>query len=279
MLKAVVRTVIAAIFLFVAGAGAAAAHPGIGIVLDRQGNVYYTDLAHVWRVAPDGSRTIVVRDVHTHQLAIDDTDTLYGEDNRYLGGDRYRHRIWRRTPDGRVSDILPWQDGFWAQYGFVRDAAGTQYWAQCPERVCEIRRRTPGGAVTTVPQATPFDHQVQFLAPIPGGGLYVLDGDTLKVLAPDGRVSTRAAALGGGPMGTWVEPDGTVYIAVYGRRAVVRVDPDGNVVPVLRTAADWGPSGIARAPNGDFWVLEYSTSNAARVRRVGAADSLPRDKE
>jgi hypothetical protein len=63
----------------------AEAHPGVGIVRDRHGNVFYTDLMHVWRITPAGHKSIVVRDVHTHELAVDSLGNLYGEDNRYLG--------------------------------------------------------------------------------------------------------------------------------------------------------------------------------------------------
>ena len=37
------------------------AHPGIGIVQDTQGNIFYTDLVHVWKISPDGERNIAVR--------------------------------------------------------------------------------------------------------------------------------------------------------------------------------------------------------------------------
>ncbi|MEO7219776.1 MAG: hypothetical protein ABIZ73_04040 [Gemmatimonadaceae bacterium] len=77
------------------------------------GNVFYTDLFHVWRIAPGGKKSIAVRDVHTHELAIDSGDNVFGEDKEYLGGDRYRRCIWRRSPDGRVTDVASLGDGFW----------------------------------------------------------------------------------------------------------------------------------------------------------------------
>jgi hypothetical protein len=110
---------------------AAQAHPGIGIVRDRQGNVFYTDLIHVWQISPSGRVSIAVRDVHTHELSIDSAGNVYGEDNRYLGSgegdDAYRHRVWKRSPNGSVVDIVPWTRGFWRAYGFVRDAQGAMY--------------------------------------------------------------------------------------------------------------------------------------------------------
>ena len=249
-------------------AAPARAHPGVGIVRDRQGNVYYTDLSHVWRIAPDGRKAIVVRDVHTHELALDSAGVLFGEDSEYLGGDRYRHRVWRRLPNGRVDDVIPWRDGFWREYGFVRDAAGTSYWVNCPERVCTIRRRTADGRVQSLTARPPFVDQIQRLAAAPAGALYVLDGDALKRISSTGEVRTVSERLGGAPMGMWSADSGDVYVAVYHRRAVLRVTPAGRQTVVARTPVSWGPSGVLRAANGDLWILEYSTTNAARVRRV-----------
>src|SRR5688572_23144493 len=61
------------------------AHPGVGIVMDSRGNVFYTDLSHVWKIAPDGAKTIAVRGVHTHELALDSADNLFGEHLWYEG--------------------------------------------------------------------------------------------------------------------------------------------------------------------------------------------------
>ncbi|HEX2081377.1 MAG TPA: hypothetical protein VHG08_26975 [Longimicrobium sp.] len=256
--------------LLLAAVVPARAHPGVGIVMDRRGNVFYTDLHHVWRIAPDGRRSIAVRDVHTHELAIDSAGNLFGEDNRYLGGDRYRHRIWRRTPDGRVTDVVPWRDGFWPEYGFVRDRAGAMYWVQCPERVCTIRRRGPDGRTGIVAPGARFNHSIQWIAAGPDGSLYVVDGPDLRRVTREGRLATVARGLGEHLMGLWPDGRGSVYVAVYGARAVLRVGSDGRVTTVARTPAPWGPSGVTMAPNGDLWILEYSTSNEARVRRVAA---------
>lgn len=146
----------------------ASAHPGVGLVRDRLGNVFYTDLVHVWRITPAGQKSIVVRNVHTHELAVDSLGNVYGEDSRYLGSgegdDRYRHRIWRRSPNGRITYIVPWRTGFWPEYGFVRDRSGAMYWIKCPAQRCSIHRRTasPAAAARTTIVATPG----QFTRPI-----------------------------------------------------------------------------------------------------------------
>lgn len=55
------------------------AHPGVGIVCDRVGNIFYTDLKNVYKIAQNGERTIAVAHVHTHELAPDLADNLYGD--------------------------------------------------------------------------------------------------------------------------------------------------------------------------------------------------------
>jgi hypothetical protein len=54
------------------------AHPGIGIVKDKKGNIYYTDLKQVWKIDRDGMKSVAVANVHTHELYVDQDDNLYG---------------------------------------------------------------------------------------------------------------------------------------------------------------------------------------------------------
>ena len=273
-MQRIIRTAIIGLAWAVFSASHAAAHPGTGIVVDKRGNVFYTDLVHVWRIAPDGLKSIAVRDVHTHELALDSAGNLFGEDNRYQGGDRYRHRVWRRTPDGRVSDIIPWTDGFWRHYGFVRDGRGAMYWATCPARACTIWRRNGNEPAENFAPRARLAGNINWLAARPAGGLFFIDNGALRLIDADGTVSTVARNLGGSPMGMHVDSASNVYVAVYDARVIRRVTPGGVTSVVARTPAPWGPSGITIAPNGDMWILEYSTSNEARVRRVTRARGL-----
>lgn len=262
------RAVLLALLLLLAAAAPARAHPGVGIVMDREGNVFYTDLHHVWRIAPNGGRSIAVPDVHTHELAVDAAGNLFGEDSEYLGGDRWRTRVWRRAPSGRVTDVIPWRAGFWRDYGFVRDASGALYWPYCPERRCSIRRRAADGRISTVAPAVRWANYINWLAAAPDGSLIMVDGRDLRRIDRTGRLGTLARNVGEMMMGMWVDARNNVYVAVYGARSVVRVAPDGRVATVARSAAPWAPSGVMVAPRGDLWLLEYSTSNEARVRRI-----------
>lgn len=62
------------------------AHPPTGIVVDRSGNVYFSDLETVWKIDSQGSLTIfrsAVRGRHVHELSIDEEERIYGADISY----------------------------------------------------------------------------------------------------------------------------------------------------------------------------------------------------
>src|SRR5690349_1214447 len=105
------------------------AHPGIGIVEDSKGNVFYTDLKQVWRIDRLGKKSIAVARVHTHELYMDAADNLYGEHLWYNGEDKntWGYYVWRLTPGGKVEKVVPETEGFRESYSFVRDSNGNMY--------------------------------------------------------------------------------------------------------------------------------------------------------
>lgn len=182
------------------------AHPGVGIAMDSRGTIFYTDLAQVWQITPDGRRTIAVPNVHTHELAIDARDNLIGEEVRSVGG-TWQHRIWQRSPDGRLTDLIPWQDGFWQDHGLSRDRSGTMYWVQCPDRICVLRKRSPDGRATELARGSQFNYLVNWLAVSPTGAVYFGDGPDVRKLDEHGILRTVAAGLA--PAGNQNARDGS----------------------------------------------------------------------
>ena len=260
------------LLLWLLPAGATWSHPGWGNVLDGQGNVYYTDLVNVWRVDATGRKTVAVANVHTHELALDQAGNLYGEDSRNEG-DNYRHRLWKRSPAGRITDVRPWTAGFREDYGIVRDAAGATYFlrhlAGQNNQVCQ---RTPDGQLHHLAPGFTFPYIVNQLAVAPDNSVYVASGGTL--LRIDARGSVRAVARNLAPangrhalMGIWPDAHGNVYVADLEGRRYLRVYANGRVETLLQSPAPWQPTGIVQAPNGAYWVLEYAGTQV-RVRHV-----------
>ena len=63
----------------------ALAHDGWGIVVDPQGQVYFTDIPAntIWKVTADGRLTAAVRGKHSHALVLDHEDNVYGPHDGY----------------------------------------------------------------------------------------------------------------------------------------------------------------------------------------------------
>ena len=250
------------------------AHPGVGIVMDRHGNVFYTDLVQVWRITPDGHRSVVVPKVHTHELAVISGDILIGEEVRYAGGSSWQHRVWHRRPDGRISDLVAWKDGFWQNYALNRDLAGATYLVQCPEKVCVIRKRGRDGRTTILARGTQFNYPVNWLAVSPIGAVFFNDGPDLRRIDEHGTLSTVAGGLGppddqNALMGLKAMVDGSVYVAVPSRRSILRVGANGEISTAAQSPDPWAPSGMLRAPDGTLWILEFDPANRVQVRRIG----------
>jgi ribosomal protein L32E len=263
------------------------AHPGVGIVMDSKGNVYYTDLKHVWMISPDGKKSIVVRNVHTHELMVDADDNLYGEHLWYEGDatGKWGHRVWRRSPDGTVADIIPARRGFLHDYNdfhFVRDRSGNMYWADRGD-TSHVRTRSHEGVVTTLVSA-PF-RNIRWMTVSPAGTVYLVDLHDLVQILPNGTVRTVARNLAErrrsfvlftdqhAIMGLWADARDNVYAAVMADREVKRISPDGRVEVVARSGLPYSPTGGLVAPNGDLWILEYADPLAVRVRRINADGS------
>jgi len=269
-----------ALFLLLIPASAAA-HPGVGIVQDAHGNVFYTDLTQVWKIAPDGRKTVAVPNVHTHELCLDLAGNLYGEHLWFDSGrDKWFHRVWTMTPDGRVRDVIPAREGFLSDFGFVRDRNDTMYWADRGAQTV-IKKRTPNGPIVT--HATGDFRSVHWMTALPDGTLFLMDAGDLRRVSTSGAVTTIARRLTSRTpvpsdladlnyhMGVWTDNAGRVYVAIGREGVVMRVGSTGGPQVVARSTAPWSVSGGMVDRQGNLWLLEYDTSNAVRVRKLDGA--------
>ena len=114
----------------------------------------------------------------------------------------------------------------------------------------------------------------------PKGDIYLIDRFDLKKIDKNGHAETLASNLSerkfsqltvNSPhllMGVWTDKNENAYVAVYGGRMVKKISPDKKVSIVAETSIGWSPTGGLVAPNGDFWLLECSVTNAVRVERI-----------
>jgi hypothetical protein len=256
--------------------GAARAHPGSGIGIDRQGRIFFVDTGQgVWMIDAAGAlhpqegpafhwmaldpwsafgATPLPRLPSTDMRAVgsdpmvilaSDYPIAVGRDGAlYLpepGRDRRLHLV-RLLPSGERSDlaVLPAKsDGAPLQWlnGVAAAPDGSIYYSEN----AAVRRIDAHGVRTTV-----------------AAGIVVPGCD---------RLPGAPAELGPLLRGLAVTEDGAVYVAASACRVVLRIGVDGEVEAVLRAEAPWAPTGVA-LHGSDVYALEYTHT----------ADEEPRDR-
>lgn len=282
----------------------AEAHPASGIVVDRAGNVYFSDLETIWKFSAEGKLTVFragERGRHVHELAIDGEDNIYGADISYNAATkRYPSSVWKMTTDGEITYLLEPTENPPRGMSIYRDRDGNMYWVDQHNHTRAqtlLLRRTPAGVVTTLAGGS-YGHadgkgaaarfsSVGGMAFGPDGSIYLTDGATIRRVAMDGTVTTIGTGLdfrdsadqprfltglSGSLTGLTVASDGTIYVADSANRRLLKITQSGKVGAILRTEPPFFPNGVAAA-GGDLYVLEVgftlpNTLSGPRVRKI-----------
>lgn len=256
------------------------AHPGVGIVEDSRGNVYFTDLSQVWKISPNGKKSIAVPHVHTHELFMDENDNLFGEHLWYNGDARstWRHYVWKLDAQGNVEKVISDREGLLQNYSFVRDHFGRMYWADRDKPCQTVVRQNADRTVSKLGNHC-FEN-IRKIETMSDGSVVVVDFQDLKKIDKEGKLTTVASKIAdkgwtqstvgtqNAVMGVWGDKDGNLFTAVSSERLVKKFSPTGREEVVFKTSFPWSPSGGLVDTKGNLWVLEYSLTNAVRVECV-----------
>jgi hypothetical protein len=262
----------------------AQAHPGIGIVINSKGEIFYSDLARVWKVSADGkTRTIVVPNVHTHELYMDKQDNLFGEHLWYEGEatDKWGHFVWKYDAAGKFTKVIPDTEGFLSNYSFTRDAQGNMYWIERGRKESILMKRNLANKVSIVQTLKTVDVRWQYCQD-DGTFYFVDDNDLFKI--KDGKLSTVALNVDdvrGSKMsltpnhsifGMWTDQAQNVYVTIYENREIRKIPANGQVSIAYTSPPGWHPTGGLFDKGGNLWVLENNDSNQVRVVKVSSTD-------
>lgn len=257
------------------------AHPGVGIVMDSRGSIFYTDLEHVWRISPEGNLSIAVENVHTHELYIDEDDNLYGEHEWYEGEatDKWGNYVWCLSSSGELQQSIPPVEGFLDNNTLVRDSLGNSYFSEKSDEKYLLKIETPNGQVTSFTSHHFEDIRWMYYSKH-NASLYIIDHLTLVKVSRSGdvellienlkekgnvfnRVADRHYANG-----IWTDHNMNVNLALYGAGFVKQIGPDGSISTIYKSPSGWSPCGGLTTADGSLYIMEFSVRNKTRVRKI-----------
>lgn len=273
LFAAIILAIVAECFLF---SGTALAHEGWGIVVDRQGQIYFSDIPtnSIWRITREGKLETVIRK-HSHALVLGEDGSIYGTQEHHSAA---VGSVWRIAPDGGLSDVLtPASDFPLNLHPFIIDRDGNVYSTNSitfPNQSdkATLLKAGPNGDVTILAGGIRGYRdgrggEAQFsgidgMAWASDGSLYLTDGVYVRRVTMDGVVTTLGKGALTIPsfeedlMGLAVSPSGSVYVADYSQRRVLQLMPDGNARTIVETGLIWSPTGMTIVGE-DLYVLEH----------------------
>jgi hypothetical protein len=264
----------------------ALAHPGSGIVVDAQGQVYFTDTGEgVWKI--DVNRKLVrMPGSAWHFMAGDLAGHFANSPNTF--GEWFE----RASPRGSKPTLILCSDFpcTIAEDGNLYFANTMPFFSDNP-RPTLIVRRTPAGQQTALTthdttqsqKSSESDIRKPMLGHVTGlaaggdGSIYIMqsppdsDAHAILKLNFDGDLTEFASNFLNRDDGAQLQPGvsrtycrglavgerGDAYVAVTGGRRVVKVSRQGEVRNVLQSEKPWSPTGVALLGN-EVYVLEYS---------------------
>ena len=254
-------------------------HPGVGIVKDSKGHIYYTDLKQVWKIT-NGIKTIAVPNVHTHELFMDKNDDLFGEGGDYdEKANKFYHYLWVYRSNGQIDTVIGMKEAYvYQDFSLARDKHGNEYYTKqflLHPDTNHIYRKTPDGKESIL--ASGSFKGVTWLHPQNDGSIfYVLKNALYRVdtfgnilLVKENLASTKPSFKfsGNSPTiwGVWQDNTKNIYVAVFSDQTVKKIDVNGNLINVFTSKGEWAPLHGVFDNDGKLWVLESSDKNDVRV--------------
>ncbi|MEO6455752.1 MAG: hypothetical protein ABIN97_16850 [Ginsengibacter sp.] len=261
------------------------AHPGIGIVMDSRGNIFYTDLENVWKITAAGKKSIAVHNVHTHELSINANDDLYGENLWYNGekSNTWGHYVWCLHRNNKLDTISGPSEGFLKNYSFVRDKNENMYWAE-RDTLTRFKKKSTNGSITIITEGKFTD--IRWMYATNKGVIYFIDlvdlykidtSGNLIIMAKNISENSAAFKIYSGKhslLGIWTDSVENIYVANLSGQVVKRISQAGKVENFVYSTTPWSPTGGLFDKEGNLWLLETSLTNGTRIRKIVSSEFM-----
>jgi hypothetical protein len=256
------------------------AHPWGGLVIDNNGNVYFTftcpivddhHYACVWKIDREGNMQQVLKSKYSPSDLI-----LSRSPNRYiLAAERsgqspsYRNLLWEiqseATPQAFPVDNF--SKAFHVQAYAVANDSSLIFARE--DRLFELQKN----ALVNEIDLGRTINRINLVAINVHGTLYIVADNALYKKSDAGFELIAASLKDDNPedipfrganilFDMCVDDSGNVFLAYYGNRRVLKVDPDGVISTVLVSERPWSPSGLDLY-EGELYVLESTIGDGA----------------
>ena len=260
------------------------AHPGSGIVVDKSGNIYFTDTGKgVWKIDNNG-KLIFLPASRFHWIAIDEAGSFAVSPKNF---GQYFERV---TPQNDKPALIMCSD-----FPLVVGKDGNIYYANTRLGSGKIIRSTPAGNESVLISNKIFEF-ISGIAVGNDGSLFITetsdpDANTIRKITMNGSMSIVATFVGEKrndlPLettpsycrGLVVDATGNIYVAATGSRSIIKISPNGVVTMILQESTPWTPTGVAIF-QGELYVLEWHdvteenlevrTAYMPRVRKIAS---------
>jgi hypothetical protein len=258
----------------------AAAHPGSGIVVDSQGQVFFQDSVArtIWKIDASGKVTSYYDKLGGHWMALDRAGAFARADLKL---------VERITPAGVVPALIVADGGAPVAVNSGNLYYGLDVMGAAGVAVGLTKVFPDGKKERFAPELARAIEKLGItgIASGPDGALYLACLTRVIKVTTNGSFKTVVDgvevhdcdrdAVTAFLRGLDVESDGSIYAAACGCRCVVKISPAGNTDTFLKSERPWSPTGVA-VQGGNVYVLEYTNPNGSqaegwrpRVRRVG----------
>ncbi len=245
------------------------AHPGSGIVIDKYGQVYFTDTGKgVWKIDAKGILTYLPSS-RFHWLTIDPSGS-FGASPKSFG--QYFERVSEQNSKPALITC--------SDFPIAVNRDGYLYYAATRPNSAKIIRRTADGKESVLASNKIFEF-VNGIVAAKDGSIYITEAsnpnaNTVKKISMDGKISTIATFVGKSgkdlPLetvpsycrGLAVDSTGIIYVAATGSRSILKSTPQGNIEAIRQESSPWTPTGVA-VFKGEVYVLEWHDVDASRL--------------
>ena len=264
------------------------AHPGSGIVLDKEGNIYFTDTGKgVWKIDTQGKLSFLPASKF-HWMTIDANGDFAGSPKSF---GEYFERV--TTKSNKPSLIMC------SDFPIVVNKDGNIYYAKTRPGSGKIIKRTPEGNESVFASNKIFEF-INGIAAGADGSLDITESSTanastIRKITTDGKMSIIATFVGkegkDQPLetvpsycrGLVVDTTGNIYVAATGSRSVLKITPQSKITTILQATSPWTPTGVAIF-HGEVYILEWHdvtqenlevrSAWIPRVRKIGPDGKL-----